>query len=159
MNKRCAVLVYLFLATASRSVFAGDSVYGKVVAVKSADVVIFHHGTGTYVVHIVGMVPPPPGIFPPPLGNLSKKATLFLESLVMRKGEGIRMRLEYRIGAGEMVARLLTDDTDLGVQDVGLLLVSRGWAKRQPGFDYGFGELAKAESLAKEAKLNIWAIP
>lgn len=161
MRKRSLLrgfLGFLILGAGHLQVFAGDSVYGKVVAVKSADVVIFNHGTGTYVVRIVGIVPPGPG----PLANsnpLAKKAKQFLENLVMRKGEGIRMRLEYRNDAGEMVARLLTDDPVFGVKDVGLELVSGGWAKRQPGFDYGFGELATAESKAKEAKLNIWATP
>ena len=49
------LLGLMILASALYPVFAGDSLYGKVTEVKTADVVILDYGTGHYVVHIIGI--------------------------------------------------------------------------------------------------------
>ena len=132
--------------------FAGDSLYGKVTEVRSADVVVLDYGSGSYVIHIMGVVVPPEG----PFANQSKQ---FVSKLVL--GKNARMRLGSRTENGEMVARLFTDDPVNGIKDVGLELVRTGLARRQQGedaqFDYKYGELSIAEREARDAKRGLWA--
>jgi len=132
--------------------FAGDSLYGKVTEVRSADTVVLDHGKGTYIVHIIGIDVPKEG----PIANKAKE---FVAKLVL--GKHARMRLGSRAENGEMFGQLFTDDPDIGIKDVGLELVRSGLAQRQKGQDYQFGykygELSAAERQAREAKRGLWA--
>ena len=58
--------------------FAGDSLYGKVTEVRSADTVVLDHGKGTYIVHIIGIDVPKEG----PIANKAKE---FVAKLVLGK--------------------------------------------------------------------------
>ncbi len=131
---------------------AGDSLYGKVTEVRSADVVILDYGTGHYVIHILGI-----GV--PASGPIADQAKEFVARLVL--GKNARMRLGSRTENGEMVSQLFTDDPIVGIRDVGLELVRAGLARRQQGEDYQFGykygELSKAEAEARKAARGLWA--
>jgi endonuclease YncB( thermonuclease family) len=131
---------------------AGDSLYGKVTEVRSADVVILNYGHGQYVIRIMGIAVPPEG----PIANQARE---FVAKLVLEKNA--RMRLGSRAENGEMLARLFTDDPVNGIKDVGLELVRAGLARRQQGedaqFDYKYGELSIAEREAQKARRGLWA--
>jgi endonuclease YncB( thermonuclease family) len=58
-----------------------------------------------------------------------------------------------------MLARLFTAEPAIGIGDVGLELVRAGLARRQPNYDYKYGELAAAEKEARTAKRGLWAPP
>jgi endonuclease YncB( thermonuclease family) len=132
--------------------FAGDSVYGKVTEVRSADTVILDYGKGQYVVHIIGIDAPKEG----PVANQAKE---FVAKFVLHKNA--RMRLGSRAENGEMYGQLFTDDPETGIKDVGLELVRSGLVQRQKGQDYQFGykysELSTAERQARAAKRGLWA--
>ncbi len=132
--------------------FAGDSLYGKVTEVRSADVVILDYGAGHYVIRIIG-------IDVPKEGPIASEAKQFVAKLVL--GKNARMRLGSRAENGEMVCRLFTDDPVIGIKDVGLELVRAGLARRQKGedpqFDYKYGDLSAAEREAQKARRGLWA--
>lgn len=139
--------------------FAGDALYGRVTAVKSAEVVVLEYGatagpgrsagrtagrpTGRYDVRIVG-------VDAPEAGPLARAAKQFVSNLVL--GKDVRLRFEQRNQRGEMVSRLFTGDKEVGVE-----LLRAGLARRQPNYDYKYGELSAAESEAREAKRGLWA--
>lgn len=128
--------------------FAGDSLYGKVTLVKSAQVVVFDYGKGRYDVRIIG-------IDAPSEGPVAREAKQFVTNLVM--GKKVRMRFEYRTKNGEMLSRLFTDDPETGIKDVGIELVKAGLARRQGKYDYKYGELSAAENEAQKARRGLWA--
>jgi endonuclease YncB( thermonuclease family) len=138
----------LVLLTSVLPAFAGDSLYGKVTEVRSADVVILDNGSARFVIRIVGINTPQEG----PAAN---EARQFLSKLVL--GKNARMRLEFRNKNGEMVAQLLTDDPEIGIKDVGVELVRAGMVRRQANYDYKYGELSKAEEEARKAARGVWA--
>ena len=141
----------MILASALYPVFAGDSLYGKVTEVKTADVVILDYGTGHYVVHIIG-------IDVPKDGPIASEAKQFVEKLVL--GKNARIRLGSFAENDETVSQLFTDDPGKGIKDVGWSLVRSGFARRKQGEDYQFGykyaELSAAEREAREAKRGLW---
>jgi len=126
---------------------AGDSVYGKIIEVRSADVVVLDYGAGQYVIHIVGIDAPKDE----PLAGEAKK---FMTDLVL--GKNVRMRIESRAENGDLIALLSTDDPAVGVRDVGIELVKSGLAQRQRAYDYKYGELSAAENEAKKSKRGLW---
>ena len=128
---------------------AGDSLYGKVVAVKEATLVTLDYGSGTYDIRIVGVDAPKPG------EPQAEEAVRFVSNLLL--GKNARMRLHRGSPGGEMVARLFTDDPVLGIKEVGVELLRAGLARRQPGYDEKYGELAAAESEARAAGRGLWA--
>lgn len=129
-------------------VLAGDSLYGKVTEVKSANVVTFDYGAGQYELRLVGIdVPREPLI--------ATEATKFVSNLIL--GKNARVRFKGRTESGEMLARLFTDDPDIGINEVGVELVRSGLARRQEGFDFKYGELAAAEQEAKSALRGLWS--
>ncbi|MBZ5654816.1 MAG: thermonuclease family protein [Acidobacteriia bacterium] len=127
---------------------AGDSLYGKVTEVKSAQVVVFDYGRGHYDIRIVG-------IDVPQEGTVAREARQFVSNLVL--GKKVRMRFEQRTANGEMVSRLFTDDPAIGIKDVGLELLKAGLARKQPKYDYKYGELSAAEAEAQKAGRGLWA--
>jgi endonuclease YncB( thermonuclease family) len=144
LSRRAAVSV-LCLALAAPA-FAGDSLFGKVTAVKSGVLVTFDYGAGQYDIRLIGIDVP---------GPVADKARSLVAKLV--GGKNARIRFEYRTADGEMLARLFTADPRIGIKDVGLELVQWGLARRQPNFDYKYGELSTAEGQAPTAGRGIWA--
>jgi endonuclease YncB( thermonuclease family) len=142
------VLVFWILGTGWSPAFAGDSLYGRVTAVKSADSVTFDYGDGQYDLRLVG-------IDVPKDGALAEKAVGLVSKMVL--GKNARMRFEGRGQEGDMRARLFTDDPVLGIQEVGVELVRGGLARRQEGYDFKYGELATAEREAQNARRGLWA--
>jgi endonuclease YncB( thermonuclease family) len=137
------------LGTALVPAYAGDSLYGKVTAVKEATLVTLDYGSGTYEIRIVGVDAPKAG------EPQADEALKFVSDLLL--GKNARMRLVRGSEHGEMVCRLFTDDPVLGIKEVGVELLRAGLARRQPGYDEKYGELSKAESEAREAGRGIWA--
>jgi len=142
-------LALLFLLDTPRTAGAADSLYGRVTAVRSANVVVLNYGKGEYVVRIVG-------IDPPENAALAREARQFLSNLVL--GKAARIRLEQKAPNGEMVARLFTDAPQReNIKDVGLELLRSGLARHQPTYDGKYGEMAAAEREAREARRGVWS--
>jgi endonuclease YncB( thermonuclease family) len=139
----CLILLFGLLPA-----LAGDSLYGKVPEVKSAEVVVLDYGAGRYNIRIVGIVAPT-------TEPLASQAKQFVSNLVL--GKNARIRLEGRNKDGEMVSRLFTDDPDIGIKDVGVELLKAGLARRLPDYDYKYGELAAAEKEAQAAGRGLWS--
>jgi endonuclease YncB( thermonuclease family) len=151
MGKKWAIAGFLGLLIFGAGHFsaaAGKALYGKVIEVKSEDLVVLDYGTGQYLVRIVGIVAPKDG-------PIATKAKQFVSNLVL--GKHASMRFESRAENGEMVSRLFTADPRIGIKDVGVELVRAGLARRRPNYDYKYGELSKAENEARSAKRGVWA--
>lgn len=155
MRTKCATAAFLSLLVFAAGLFpalAGDSIYGKVTEVRSADLVVLDYGKGRYDVRIIGIDVPKEG----PIANEAKQ---FVSKLVL--GKNARIRFEGRNKAGEMVSRLFTDDPEIGIKDVGLELVRAGLARRRQADDnqlgYKYGELSAAEREAQKAQRGLWA--
>lgn len=101
-------------------ILAGDSLFGEVTEVKSADLVTFDYDAGQYDLRLIG-------IDVPREGPIATKATEFVSDLVL--GKNARMRFEGRTQEGEMMARLFTADPDIGIQEVAVELVRAGLAE------------------------------
>jgi endonuclease YncB( thermonuclease family) len=138
----------LILGAVSFPARSGDSLYGKVTEVKSAEVVTFDYGAGQYDLRLVGIVAPADRA-------LAEQSARFVSDLVL--GKNARMRFEGRTADGVMQSRLFTDDPRFGIKEVNVELVRAGLARRQEGFDLKYGELAAAESEAKNARRGLWA--
>ena len=136
----------------ARLLSAGDSLYGRVTEVRSADTVLFDYGHGAYIVHLIGVAASE--------GRAASQSRDFVAKMVA--GKGARVRLGSFNEKREMYARLLVDDPKTGVRDVGLELVRSGLAQRQQGqdyqFDYKYNELSTAQREAQRAQRGLWAV-
>lgn|SRR6185295_1502835 len=145
-------LLFLGVTFCAYPSFAGDSIYGKVTAVKSADLVTLDNGSAQFEIRIVG-------IDVPREGPLAEKAKEFVSGLVL--GKNARARFEGRRTSGEMESQLLTADSQTEIKDVGLEVVRVGLARRQQGedaqFGYKYGELSKAQDEARSTQRGLWA--
>jgi endonuclease YncB( thermonuclease family) len=153
MRNKWATAGFLGLLTWGAGVvpaLAGDSLYGRVTEVKSAEVVVFDYGAGRYDVRIIG-------IDAPDEGRLASEAKQFVTNLVL--GKNARIRFEQRGANGVMVSQLFTDDPAIGIQDVGVELLKSGLARREPTYDYKYGELSAAENEARQAQRGLWTAP
>lgn len=139
----------LALVGAAAAAPAGDSLWGKVTAVKEPTLVTLDYGTGSYEIRLVGVDAPKDG------DALYAQAVAFVSGLVLDKNA--RMRLHHRAANDELVCRLFTDDPEIGIKEVGVELLRAGLARRQEGYDEKYGELAAAEAEAREAGRGIWA--
>lgn len=148
-SAKAAFIGILMFSAGLVPAFAGDSLYGKVTQVMSADVVTLDYGGGEYELRLVG-------IDVPREGPITTKATEFVSNLIL--GKNARMRFAGRTPEGEMMARLFTADPAIGIKEVGVELVRAGLARRQKDFDFKYGELAAAEKEAQRARLGIWAV-
>ena len=151
MRKKLAVgglMCLLILGAWLSPVYAGDSLYGKIVEVKSADLVVLDYGKGHYTVRIIGIVPPN-------VEQFAAQSRGFVAGLVLDKR--VQLRFEGRNSKGEMVGRLLTAYDDSAIKDVGLELVRAGLARKQQDYDYKYGELSAAEREARSAKRGLWS--
>jgi endonuclease YncB( thermonuclease family) len=144
--RRCLAVLLLLLGVSAA--FAGDSFYGKVNEVKSADVVVIDNGSAKFVVRIVG-------IDVPREGPVAAEAKKMVSRMVL--GKAARLRLEFRTESGEMVGQLLTAEPESGFRDVGVELVRSGLAQRQKEYDYKYHELSNAQREAQRAQRGLWA--
>jgi endonuclease YncB( thermonuclease family) len=147
MRKRNAIAGILFLLIVTASWFpakAGDVISGKVIEVKSADLVVLDYGHGTYNVRIAG-------ISVPKGGPIATQAKQLVTTLVL--GMTVRGRFEYRNKNGEMIAQLFVGDPGT---DVGIELVKQGLARRQSNYDYKYREMSKAEDEARRSRRGLW---
>lgn len=139
----------LALLGAAAAAHAGDSLWGKVTAVKEPTLVTLDYGTGSYEIRLVGVEAPKAG------DALYGQAVGFVSGLVLNKNA--RMRLHHRAANDELVCRLFTDDPQIGIKEVGVELLRAGLARRQDGYDEKYGELAAAEAEARDAGRGLWA--
>ena len=130
---------------------AGDSIYGRITDVRRADQVVFAHASGTYNLRIAGVVVPEDSLS-------AGGAAAFVRGLVLNRD--VRMRMEGgRLRTGELQVRLFTADSVPGIRDVGIEMVRAGVVRRQANYDYKYGELARAEAEAREARRGVWRSP
>lgn len=151
MRKRwvCAGILGLLICGAGSSPSgAGDSLYGKVTAVKRGDVVTFESGDEVLDLRLRGVELPADG-------KLAAEAEGLVARLVL--GKNARMRFEGRSADGTMWVRLFTDDPALGIREVAPELIRAGLARRQQDVDFKYGELAAAEREAQSARRGLWA--
>jgi endonuclease YncB( thermonuclease family) len=148
---RRGLCVLAVLGAAVAPAYAGDSLWGRVTAVKEPTLVTLDYGGGSYEIRIVGIDAPKAG------EAHAAEALSFVSGLV--QGKNARMRLRYRAANDEMVCRLFTDDPAIGIKEVGVELLRAGLARRQAGYDEKYGELAAAENEARQAGRGIWAPP
>lgn len=141
--------VLAVLVAAVVPAFAGDSLWGKVTAVKEPTLVTLDYGSGSYEIRIVGIEAPKPG------EGQWAEALNFVSGMVLNKNA--RMRFDHRAANDEMICRLFTDDKVIGIKEVGVEMVRAGLARRQPGYDEKYGELSAAENEARTAGRGIWA--
>jgi len=144
------VLTLAVLGAALVPAQAGDSIWGKVTAVKEPTLVTLDYGYGSYEIRLVGIDAPRAG------EAHAEEALQFVSDMVLNKNA--RMRLHHRdLSNNEMVCRLITDDAVIGMKEVGVELLRAGLARRQSGYDEKYGELAAAENEARQAGRGLWA--
>lgn len=143
-------IALVVLGTSAWSAFAGDSIYGRITAVRSGQIVVLNYGQGEYVVRLVGIDVP----------TASQARAQDARQLVSRLllGKSGRLQFERRAPNGEMVGRMFTDDPATGIQDVGLELLRAGLARRQSNYNDKTGDLAAAEREAQTARRGLWAV-
>jgi endonuclease YncB( thermonuclease family) len=130
---------------------AGDAFDGTVTSVKRTDLVTFDYGGTTYDVRIAG-------IDTPEDPEVAAEAVRLVSRLLLNKN--CQLRFEGYTPDGEIVGRLVADDPDIGIKDVGVELVRSGLAHPQPDYQgYKYGEMNKAESEAKDTNRGIWKTP
>ncbi|HYH45728.1 MAG TPA: thermonuclease family protein [Thermoanaerobaculia bacterium] len=145
------ILGILLCGAACLPALAGDSMYGRVTAVRNGEVVGFEPaGSGGDQLDLRLR-----GVEVAKDGAAAKQAVDFVSKLVL--GKNARMRFEGRSEDGTMWCRLFTDDPVFGIKEVGVELVRAGLARRQQDFDFKYGELANAEREAQAARRGIWA--
>jgi len=127
--------------------FAGDSFWGKVTEVRSADNVVLDNGKARFEVRLVGVIVPREG-------RLAGEAKDFVSRLVLGKNARVRMESKSK---DTMIGELITDDPEIGFKDVGLELVRNGMARKAPEYSDKYGDLARAEREAREARRGVWA--
>jgi len=152
-DKRLTIAGFVGMLTVAAGLvpaFAGDSTYGTVVEVKSADVIVLDTGQARYNVRIAG-------VESPGQGRVAEDGKRFVSNLVL--GKKVQMRFEGKNKKGEMVGRILTTATAerAAVQDVGLEAVKAGMARRQQDYDYKYGEMGAAEKQARNARRGLWS--
>ncbi|HMJ46923.1 MAG TPA: thermonuclease family protein [Ferruginibacter sp.] len=141
-------IILFLLCLAFISASFGDSLYGKVTAVKSATEMTFvYNDTGKYEIRLIGIDVPK---------NISDQSTRFVTRMILHKNA--RIRFEGRTRNNEMLVRLFTDDSISGIKEVALELVKSGFALRRQGFDYKYGELSVAQAQAQKAKRGFWGL-
>jgi endonuclease YncB( thermonuclease family) len=143
----CAFLGFAILIAGSAPASAGDSIYGRIAEVRSANSVVLQHGGGRFNIRIAG-------IELPRQKAPADRAKEFLQNFAL--GKNARLRLGYRERDGTFVGRVHIDDPDKGIKDVAIELVRAGLVRKQANFDYKYGELAAAEREAREAKRGLW---
>lgn len=141
----------VLLVVAFSQAFAGDSVVGKIIAVKSAEVVTLDYGAGTYDIRIAGIELPNDRA-------MRSRAREALSSIVL--GKTVRLRFYGRAPDGTMYGRILIGGIGSAkaaeaVRDVGVELVRAGMVR---GFNdgYKYGEMSRAETEARTSNRGVW---
>jgi len=126
----------------------GDSICGKITAVKRADLVVLDYGAGTYEVRLAGLDLPRDR-------SSVRTATRWVADELLNKY--VRMRFDGRTEQGEMVGKILMDDAEVGVRDIAVEMVRRGLARRSEAYaGYRYNEMVTAEREAREARRGVW---
>lgn len=142
------IAAVLFAVVAASDVAdAGDSLYGKIVAVGRADKVTLDYGAGRYELTLAGIETPRDT-------RAAAAAREFVADLVLEKN--VRMRFLGRTGDGAMLVRLYTDEPGR-IREVNVELVRSGLVRRIDGADFKYDVLSKAESEARAARRGLWA--
>ena len=149
--KHSWALAIVLLGISAWSAVAGDSIYGRITAVRSGQIVVLNYGQGEYVVRLVGID------VPTGTQARSQDARALVSKLLL--GKNGRLQFERRAPNGEMIGRMYTDDPATGIQDVGLELLRAGLARRQANYNDKTGAMAAAEKEAQTARRGIWAQP
>jgi endonuclease YncB( thermonuclease family) len=130
---------------------AGDSLVGKVVAVKSGDLITLDYGAGTQEVRIAG-------IEIDSRDAMALEAKSALSRLIL--GKTVRLRFDGYLPTGEMTGRIWVGGIGVpeqSVQDVGLELVKLGIVRSVKSYrEYKYGQMARAEEEARRAKRGLW---
>lgn len=142
-------IAIVVLGMSGWSAFAGDSIYGRVTAVRSGQIVVLNYGAGEYVARLVAIDVPTGG------QARAQEARQLVTRLLL--GKNGRLQFERRAPNGEMIGRMFTDDPATGIQDVGLELLRAGLARRQATYNDKTGDLAAAEREAQTARRGLWA--
>lgn len=138
----------LLLLCAPGSARAGDSLYGRITAVKAPDLITLDYGAGSYDIRLAG-------IDVPQDRASANEAMQFVSRMLLNKNA--RLRFDGRTPDGEMVGRILTDDPDFGIKDIGVEMVRSGLALRETNYrGYVYGEMAAAEAEARQAQRGFW---
>lgn len=131
------------------SAVAGDSMVGRVVAVKSANLITLDWGDGTRDVRINGIVID---------AKASASANAALSKMVL--GKMVRLRFDGLTAKKELSGRIWLggiDKPEEPVKDVGVELVRAGAVLRDTAYDhYRYGELASAEAEARQNRRGLW---
>ena len=145
------VVLSVLVAVPFSGAFAGDAVVGKIIAVKSAEVVTLDYGAGTYEVRIAGIESPKDRA-------MRSRASEALSRMVL--GKTVRLRFYGRGPDGLMYGRLLIGGigsarASEAVRDVGVELVRAGFFR---GFNdgYKYGEMTQAEAEARTNRRGLW---
>lgn len=146
-----AATLSVLLAVVCADAFAGDALVGKIIEVKSAEVVTLDYGAGTYDVRIVGIELPNDR-------TMHDRAREALSGMVL--GKTVRLRFHGRGPEGLMYGRLLiggigTSKSAEAVRDVGVELVRAGFFR---GFNdgYKYEEMTRAEAEARSNSRGLW---
>ena len=108
--------------------------------------VVLQYDAGACDVRIFGIDPPGPG------QPFFDEARPFLTDHLLDKE--VRTRFKFRNPRGEMVSRLWVGETEIGPE-----MLRAGLARREPGKDEKYGELAEAEGDARRARRGLWSRP
>jgi endonuclease YncB( thermonuclease family) len=136
-----------FLLLYSLNASAGDSIYGNIVDAQQADVLVLQSGPSKYVIHLVGLSLTDDKA-------LAQQALTFVEHFV--RGKGARARIVKFTRATEISGRILIDEKGSNVKDLGIELISAGFAKSQTTPAYKYQENKNAEDIARAQRRGIW---
>ncbi len=127
---------------------AGDSTFGTITAVKSANVVTFKHDAGTYDVLVAGVEAPAKRAD-------AENSRRFIVQMAV--GQRAQFRFDGRNAQGLMVGKLYLDDSSGRVRDLGVEMIRAGMATPARGYQgYKYGELQTAMVEARARKIGIW---
>ena len=127
---------------------AGDSTFGTITAVKSANVVTFKHDAGTYDVLVAG-------VQAPAVRADAENSRRFIAQMAV--GQRAQFRFDGRNPQGLMVGKLHLDDSSGRVRDLGVEMIRAGIVvpmREYQGYKYGEMQAAMAEARGK--KLGVW---
>lgn len=140
----------LLLAAGSvGSASAGDSMVGRVVAVKSANLITLDWGAGTRDVRINGIVID---------AKTAGTANAALSKMIL--GKVVRLRFDGLTPSKDLSGRIWLggiDKPEEPIKDVGVELVRAGIVRRDAEYGhYRYGELATAEAEARQNRRGLW---
>ncbi|MDH5717933.1 MAG: thermonuclease family protein [Spirochaetia bacterium] len=149
-KKTALICTWLFLMAGAGSWVYGGTVYSGIIkSVNNVNSVDFVYKGKTIKITIAG-------IDISTNKSANQGAIKYIESLI-RGNIPALIRVRNMENNTSMQADLYVIDKKKGNINIGLELIRKGFVKKQSGFDYKYGQLAKAESEAKKSKIGIWA--